>query len=363
MKIKDFQYNENFQFSLSRYLYRVAYNTIKMIEHRLRNLVISGYGNKLKKDKDLIKIISKENNKVMRISPDTLEQVIITGECSITSGFVRLLIANGVDLVFIGRNPGLFARVMRGDHNFITDLWRMQMLMSNDKKLEIAKAIIDSTIYNKIRLLQNLAKNYGAGIDISEGVAALNKHRQNIRGAGNIDVLMGYEGDSTRRYFELLRKFLPHDYGFEKRTKHPPLDPVNSMLSYGYTVLKSRCDYGLFLAGLNAYEGVLHGVYRNRSALGFDLMEEFRQPIVDRVVMTMIARKQINKGDFEFTAKGCFIDGDGKKLFLDLLYHRFEREYEYYGEKLSFLDIIFEQAKRLANAIRGDAKYVGFKYR
>jgi len=332
-----------------------------MIEQKLRNLVISGYGSELKKEGDLIKVTSKEDDKVFRISPKTLEQVIITGECSVTSGFVRLLVENGVDLVFIGRNPGLFARVMRGDHNFVTDLWRTQLLMSEKKKLEITREIIDSTIYNKIRLLQGLAKN--RCIDVSDTVNELNKHRGSMREIENLDVLMGVEGDSTRRYFECLRKFLPPEFSFEKREKHPPSDPVNSMMGYGYTVLKSRCEYALFLAGLNPYEGVLHSSYRNRPALSFDLMEEFRQPIVDRVIMTMIARKQISKEDFRFAPEGCFLDGDGKKLFLDLLYTRFESEYKYKDEKLSFLDIIFEQAKKLANAIKNDEKYASFKYR
>jgi len=67
------------------------------------------------------------------------------------------------------------------------------------------------------------------------------------------------------------------------------------MLSYGYTVLRSRVEYALFLAGLNPYEGILHSTYRERPALGFDLMEEFRQPVVDRVVLTMIARNEVKK--------------------------------------------------------------------
>ena len=274
---------------------------------------------------------------------------------------MRLLIEHGVDLVFIGRNPRSFARVMRGDRNFVTDLWRIQLLMSEGRKLEIAKEIIDSTIYNKIRLLQSLAKN--RSIDVSDAVKELKKHRNNIKKIRDIDVLMGVEGDSTRRYFENIRKFLPQKFKFKKREKHPPPDPINSMLSYGYTILKSRCEYALFLAGLNPYEGILHSTYRNRPALSFDLMEEFRQPVVDRVVMTMTARKQISEDDFKFTPNGCFIDGEGKKLFLDLLYTRFESEYEYHGKKLSFLDIIFEQAKRLVNAVKNDEKYMGFKYR
>ncbi len=331
-----------------------------MIEQRLRNLVISGFGSNLRKEGDLIKVISKEDNKTLLISPNALEQVIISGECSITSGLVRLLIEKEVDLVFIGRNPRLFGRVMRGDTNSFSEIWRMQLLMSEDKKLEIAKEIINSTIHNKIRLLQSLAKNRGA--DISDIIRRLNKHIKDIKNVENIEKLMGFEGDSTRIYFEGIRRFIPDVFEFEKREKHPPKDPVNSMLGYGYTVLKSRCEYALFLSGLNPYEGILHSTYKDRAALSFDLMEEFRQPIVDRVVMTMIAKKQISVEDFKFTEEGCFIEEEGKKLFLDLLYTRFEKKYKYGGKELPFLDIIIEQAKKLANAVKNNEKYAGFKY-
>jgi CRISPR-associated protein Cas1 len=148
-----------------------------------------------------------------------------------------------------------------------------------------------------------------------------------------------------------------------KREKHPPRDPVNSLLSYGYTVLKSRVEYCLMRAGLNPYEGILHAAYRNRPALSFDLMEVFRQPIVDRVVITQLTQKQVRVDEFELSEEMCYLCEELKRRFLDALYHRFEDKYTYRGEELPFLDIIFEEAKVLAKAIRNDERYEGFRYR
>ena len=332
-----------------------------MIERRLRNIVVSGFGSKVLRENELIKIITKDGEQI-QVSPREVEQVIIAGESSITSGVVRLLLKNGVDLVFVEHGPtNFFARVVRSDYNMITDVWRKQILMNVDGRMTIAKEIMDCAIYNKLRILQSLAKN--RAVDFDREIAYLNKRRAVLRGIKSNEALMGVEGDATKTYFGALRKIIPEEFGFTKRERHPPHDPMNSMLSYGYTVLKSRVEFGLMRAGLNPYEGILHVAYRNRPALSFDLMEEFRQPIVDRVVITQITQKQVQEEEFERREDMCYMSEDVKMKFLDALYHRFEDEYTYRGERLEFLDIIFEQAKLLTKAIGSNERFEGFRYR
>ena len=332
-----------------------------MIERKLRNIVVSGYGSKVFRENELIKIVTKEGEQV-QVSPREVEQVIIAGEASITSGVVRLLLKNGVDLVFVEHGPtNFFARVVRSDYNMITELWRKQILMREGKRLEIVREVIDCAIYNKLRILQSLAKN--REVDFDKEIEYLSRRRAALRGIKKNETLMGVEGDATKTYFSALREIIPEEFGFEKRERHPPHDPLNSMLSYGYTVLKSRVEYGLMRAGLSPYEGVLHVAYRNRPALSFDLMEEFRQPIVDRVVITQITQKQVREEEFERREDMCYMSEEVRRGFLEALYSRFEDKYTYRGERMEFLDIIFDQAKLLAKAIGNDEKYKGFRYR
>ena len=193
-----------------------------MIEERLRNLVISEFGVKLTKSGDLIEVLDKDGSK-KQISPHDLEQVIITGEASITSGVVRLLLEKGVDLVFIGRYPPLFARVVRSDQSFISDIWRAQIMMSDEMKLEIGREILQSAVYNRIRMLQHLSKN-----------------REDL----TFD-------DAVRRLKDIRRKMEKAEDSFELFTQGLSTD--------------------LMLAGLNPFEGTIHASYRNRPALSFDL--------------------------------------------------------------------------------------------
>ena len=330
-----------------------------MIEKRLRNVVISGYGYKIKSKKNLI-LIKGENEKIY-LSPKEIEQLIIAGAVSLTSDVVRTLINNGVDLVFIGHNPNFFARVVKNDYNFITDLWRKQIILTEERKLEISKEIVDCLIYNKIRMLQHLEKN--RDIDFFDEIDYLQSRKIDVKECDSRISLMGIEGDATKAYFFAIRKVIPEEFGFTRRVKHPPLDPINSMLSYGYTILFSRVSYGLMLAGLNIFEGIFHESYRDRMALAYDLMEEFRQPIVDRVVMTEIVRGRVRDDDFDIRPEMCYMKDGFKKSYLDALYTRFEDKYNYYGKSIEFLDIIFEQAKKLAKAIERNVSYKGFRYR
>ena len=334
-----------------------------MIERRLRNIVLSGFGNQIRKENDLVKIVVKEENdkKIFSFSPHEIEQIIIAGETSVTSGVIRLLLENSVDLVFVQHRPNFFARVIRGDSNLITDLWRKQINLDDNKKLGIAKEIIDCAIYNKIRLLQGITRN--RNVDFENEINEMNVARNSIADSRNNNELMGVEGHATKTYFGSLYKLIPKEFGFIKREKHPPKDPVNAMLSYGYTVLRSRVEYGLMLAGLNIYGGIIHSTYRDRVSLGFDLMEEFRQPIVDRAVLTMIVRGQVRVEDFDLKPDMCYMDEELKRKYLDILYCRLEEKYVYEKQKISFLDIIFEQAKKLAKTISREEMYHGFRWR
>lgn len=333
-----------------------------MIEQRLRTIVVSGFGSKVSRKNELVKIATRDGEQIIHVSPREVEQVIIAGEASITSGVVRLLQKNGVDLVFVEHGPtNFFARVVRSDYNMITELWRKQILMNHRRRLEIAKEITDCAIYNKLRTLQNLAKN--RDVNFSKEIEDLNRHRAALESIKDSETLMGTEGYATKMYFSALRKIIPKEFGFEKREKHPSRDPMNSMLSYGYTVLKSRVEYGLMRAGLNPYEGILHVAYRNRPALSFDLMEEFRQPIVDRVVITQITQRQVHEADFDRREDMCYMCEEARRRFLDALYSRFEDEYTFHGKRLEFVDIIFEQAKVLAKTIGNIGRYEGFRYR
>jgi len=337
--------------------------SIRMIERRLRNVVISAHGCSLRREGDMLRVVwvDGDEERVVRVSPHEVEQVIVAGEASVSTGAIRLLVENSTDLVFVSHRPSFFARVVRSDSNMITELWRRQIAMGLEERMAIAREILLCATYNKLRMLQSIAKN--RDVDFHDEIEHITSRKEQLAVAESTEELMGAEGEVARVYFGALRRVIPSEMGFERREKHPPHDPVNSLLSYGYTVLHSRVEWALMLAGLNPYEGVLHVAYRNRPALSFDLMEEFRQPIVDRVVLTLIARGSVRVEDFDRGPEMCYMSENVKRMYLDALYTRMEQRYMYGGKRVELLDVIHGQARKLASAIRGDCEYRGFKWR
>lgn len=330
-----------------------------MIRKRLRNVIVVGYGYKIKTKKRLVVITHEGEKKIF--SPKDVEQLIISGSISITSDALRLLTENEVDVVFVKNYPMFFARIVRYDKKPATELWKIQALLSEERKMQISREIVDCLVYNKMRLLQHIEKN--RDIDFSNEIKYLRNRRKMINESESRSSLMGLEGDASRVYFSTIRKVIPEEFGFTKRAKHPSHDPINSMLSYGYTILLSKVSHALMLSGLNAFEGIFHESYRERMALAYDLMEEFRQPIVDRVVLTLVARGAVNTLDFDVSNNLCKMKREFKRKYLDSLYSRFEERYKYRGEFTEFQDIILKQASELAKAIYYDRNYKGFRYR
>lgn len=330
-----------------------------MINKQLSNVVITGFGYKIKKKGRLIVIQCDGEN--VYISPREIKQLVIAGEVLFTSGAIALLIDHAVEILFLSQNPRISARVMNIMGDRCIDIWRKQIEISYYDRIIYAKEFVNCGIYNKIRLLQQIVRN--RDISFSAEIDLMNNLKKKISDADSIAGLMGLEGHASKVYFSCIKVIVPSDFKFEKRIRHPPKDPINSMLSYGYMMLFSKVNQYLIQAGLNVYIGFLHESYRDRAALSFDLMEEYRQPIVDRVVLTFMAHDMLKLSDFKIGDNTCIINDDLKRKFVDALYSRLEQKYNYKNELKSFKDIIFLQAKNLSKSIRKNSSYEGFCYR
>lgn len=148
-------------------------------------------------------------------------------------------------------------------------------------------------------LLRSIQKNVGS--DINAEIENIRKMAGQTQESKVINSLMGFEGFSSNEYYLALMKIIPPEFNFNGRNRKPPMDPVNALFGYGYGILYSKIRSAIVKSGLSPYYGVLHSTYKNQEALVYDFIEEFRQPIVDRAVMTLIARKQVKPEDFKST--------------------------------------------------------------
>jgi CRISPR-associated protein Cas1 len=179
-----------------------------------------------------------------------------------------------------------------------------------------------------------------------------------LDGAANLDALRGHEGAGAAAYFGAWRASLPQSWGFQGRAFHPPPDPVNAALSFGYTLLLNDALTAVHLAGLDPYLGAFHAVEAGRPSLALDLMEPFRPLVVDRVVLELLRDGELHPEQFTASTRGrggVDLGADGRALLIA----RYEAAMLAPtrlpgGEQTATRRAVLLQAQAFALAVRGE---------
>ncbi|MEM2086532.1 MAG: CRISPR-associated endonuclease Cas1 [Archaeoglobaceae archaeon] len=337
-------------------------------------LVVDGFGKFVGVENGLIAI--KEKGKTLKkFRAEELKQLLIAGKSAISSDAIKILMQNGVDVVFLIEDE-----VARISHPLIgtAKTRREQYLAYYDRRgFTIAKEILKAKMRNQAFILFNLAKsrkesNVQIANFLIDAKNAIEKCREELEAieANKIEEvreeLLGIEGKASKIYWQGIAEVIPKDYHFEGRgglesgTPRFAKDLVNAMLNYGYAILFSECCHAIELAGLDPYAGFLHSDRSGRESLAIDLMECFRQQIVDRVVLKLISYSQIKPSDCENRNFVCHLNDNARKMLLSEILERFEERTQYKGKSISMSAVILSQAREIAGFLKGENEYAGF---
>ncbi len=277
-----------------------------------------------------------------------LERVFVYGYVQLTTQALSLLLNEGIPVYFFS---------LKGNLKGILDTYPSRnapvRLIQFKKALEvpfcvqIAKQFVLGKINNARRLLQRISYNrpdFSPEHILNEIKYIL--HRIPI--ARTLDEIRGLEGRATALYFQKFGQAL----GLKsfQRTRHPPQDPQNAFLSYGYAVLTGEVISNLTAFGLDPYIGFYHSLRYGRPGLALDLMEEFRHPVIDTTVLELWSHKIVQEKDIEMTHKGWRLNKNAKKKFFELYQIRMQ----------TYRPAIRKQCQLLVNAILGKANYKPF---
>jgi CRISPR-associated protein Cas1 len=221
--------------------------------------------------------------------------------------------------------------------------------------LAVARAIVDGKLRNSRALAYRIRRSHpevaAAWLQrLEEAVAAVVE-------AEDMDVLRGVEGAAAKAYFSVLRGALREEMTFSRRTRRPPRDPANALLSFGYTLLTHNLMTACEVVGLDPYDGFFHADKYGRPALALDLVEEFRGPVVDSVVQLVINKRIIGPEDFvEGRNGGIYLRYRPLGKFLRQYTKRLNTEiiHPYYGRRLTYQRIFEVQARLMAKTIQGE---------
>lgn len=289
----------------------------------MRTLYVSQQGCYLNLDLECI-VVSRNGQELERVQLPLLEQILIFGNSQVTTQVIRECLKRDIPIAYLSRLGYCCGRLIAIERGY-RQLSRYQQELSFVEKLLVARQIVWAKIRNGRVLLLRQERRLNGG-EFEGNLEALNRSADRALQAESIEELLGIEGTAASCYFGAMALCLSNpDFQFGVRSRRPPLNPVNAMLSFGYTVLWNHLLSLIELQGLDPYIGCLHQGSERHPALASDLVEEFRSPIVDALVLYLINRQLINAvNDFEFRDGGCFLNESGRKKFLKALVQRME---------------------------------------
>lgn len=230
--------------------------------------------------------------------PHKLEQLVLCGNVTLTPSALSLLLREGIDTVFL-RSDGRYKGRLATPEPKNVFLRRRQFQLCDDRDfcLRVARSIVSGKLCNMATVLQRIKRSRRRDA-AGHAADAVRETLARVPEAPCVQTLMGIEGAASAAYFEGLRYGLDNDFGFRKRVRRPPTDPVNAVLSLLYTLLINRAYAAVRLAGLDPYPGVLHALDYGRQALPLDLVEEFRAPLADTLTLALFNLKALDGDDF-----------------------------------------------------------------
>jgi CRISP-associated protein Cas1 len=166
------------------------------------------------------------------------------------------------------------------------------------------------------------------------------------------NTLQGYEGNASKKYYEILSYLMPEAFKFKGRSFRPAKDEFNCLLNYGFGVLYGKVEKACIIAGLDPFVGIMHTDNYNKKSLVFDVIENYRHLAV-RCVFSLFSRKKVNKNHFEKIRGGYSLNAEGKKMFLEAFTDLMNKPVLYCGRKMSNLDIIQYDCHKTANQLIG----------
>jgi CRISPR-associated protein Cas1 len=225
---------------------------------------------------------------------------------------------------------------------------RYQQQLSIPERLAVARQFVWAKLKNSRVLLMRHRKRQESQ-SIADAVQMLERLVDDVLIADSTEQLMGLEGAGAAQYFAAFADCLQSpEFTFTARSRRPPKDPVNAMLSFGYQLLWNHLLSLIELQGLDPYYACLHQGSERHAALASDLLEEFRAPIVDSLTLYLVNRGMMNiEEDFNYQNNGCYLNNMGRKKFLKAFLQRMEEELQNHaGEQVPRWDTLSQQVRQ-----------------
>jgi len=348
--------------------------------------------------------IEREGAIIQQVRMAEVDEVLVFGNVSLTPATIAALLQRGTDTLFLTAHGRYRGRLTgKPGKNVHLRLAQFDRLRDTALAVPLARALVGGKIANQRAVLLRAQRERAATLrqaqgsaqgvpavrethgsvepqreDLAETIAAMRRLAEGVETAEDIGALRGIEGQAAALYFGTFGKCIRNpEFSFTARTRRPPRDPVNAMLSFGYTLLAMGMESAVLRVGLDPMVGVFHTPEYGRPSLVLDLIEEFRPVLVDMLVLRIVNRREVAREDFEeFTddadamavedepapepagGRAVWLGPTGRKIFFRA-WGRRQREthfYEVRRQTLTLEEIMGQQVYQLARLLQGEAQ-------
>lgn len=323
-------------------------------------IIISDRGTFLGKTGEQFKVLRKDKPDIL-IPARKVDQIIVLGSgISVSSDAIQMANALGVEIVFASYYGKPLARLIPATIGGTVKTRREQYhAYDTERGLELAKAFIRGKLKNQASLLKSFAKKWKEERrnlwqefrDSSSQIEAIIPQLDALKGRIDDarDLIMGLEGSASDIYWRTWSRLIPDGWSFPGRKYPAAGDPINSLLNFGYYVLEQEVWAAALYAGLDPYAGFLHADRSGQEKLVYDMMEEFRPVVVDRVVVSLA--RTMSQAHFQ---EDCRMTKEGMKIASSAFYNRLDERVHYNERSQLLRNIIRSQASSVATFLRGE---------
>ena len=283
----------------------------------MTTLYITDQGAYLRLKQEQFQVLLKQNLKIA-VPINRVSHVVLFGCCNLSHGAVSLALRRRIPILYLSSKGQYFGRLDTAGYAQVEYLTKqVQSSLNSEFIVRQAQSVILGKLHNSRILLMRLHRKRPSEL-AEKAISRLPDMMEQVRAASSVESMLGYEGQGAHLYFQAYATLLKGRFEFEKRTRKPPTDPVNSLLSLGYTLLTQQLHSMVEVAGLHPHFGNLHKPQKQRPSLVCDLVEEFRALVVDGLVAYLVNSNIFVEEDFTPPdgRGGVYLHPDGLKKFL-----------------------------------------------
>mgnify|MGYP000957577378 FL=1 len=309
-------------------------------------------------------VIQKGGTELRRVPLHNLDGIAAFGYTGASPALMGACAGHGIALTFLSMHGRFLARVCGAERgNVLLRKEQYRVSDNEEKSTAIAKSIITGKLFNSRWVIERAARDYSMRLDtdkLKRASRSIAESLERLQDASSPDEIRGIEGKAAICYFSVFDDLIlqqKEQFFFRSRSRRPPLDNVNALISFVYTLLAHDTASALETVGLDPYVGFMHSERPGRISLALDMMEEFRSVVADRFVLTLINTHQVNgKGFIQKENGAVFMDDDTRKVILTAWQKKKQEKITHpmLKEKMEWGLVPYSQAMLLARYLRGD---------